>query len=577
MKYFSLIQTLLLLVAPAEIEAQEVGQGAMWEQEIELRRGEYLKWIVEHFGEIEPTMKPLDGRAWSLNQTRLFLNMETDKASRYFEQVKLTADADFMGIRLLKTLLDFGDSPQLSMAAKDHLRGIIRDWPMDRKSSISRKATWPPTFTENHDLMHLTIGLFSEQMRGEPIDPLLREMRRSLAWRFERGFYEWGSHRYQMHYSNPLLVLAAYAPDEDIRRAAADLFNIMLAERALMSVGGYLGGPGMRSYGRNRGCDYLDNNRYDSFLPTVWLAFGVGEPRFDFTTSEGLEPAGDGYGNTQDPRLNQDEAMFLATSALMPHPVLKDLLDEVATRPETLYTGRRSSAGHPFQNGPPENPRSHQVLCYYNTPHVSLGSLRYLPTSGKMSVSFNSRPRFFSVMFPERPDQVLRTELSNDDLAAGPQSYQYKADRIVQHRDWLIAAGELSASYGLQSRKVGDWDLFHVGQGLCAHVELPGGWHVFQVSDIDKFPTAEAFVAALTLPTIQGDRVLGRSLNGDQISVDLATMAIDVNGVPLNPQIEMLHDSELMTSRYGSGSITIRCRGQQVTFDNKRLLAPSEQ
>ena len=132
----------------------------------------------------------------------------------------------------------------------------------------------------------------------------------------------------------------------------------------------------MRSYGRQRGCDYLDDNRYDSFLPTVWLAFGVGQPRFDFAQSGGLLPAGDGYGNGRDPRLNQDEAMFLATLRLTPHPIVRALLDEIASQPEMIYTGRRAAAGHPFQNAPAGNQRSQQVLYYYNTPHVSLGSLQ---------------------------------------------------------------------------------------------------------------------------------------------------------------------------------------------------------
>ncbi|MHC4879262.1 MAG: hypothetical protein ACYTGL_22635 [Planctomycetota bacterium] len=518
-------------------------------------------------------MKPLDGRAWSLNQARLFLDRDTDKASRYFETVKLTVDPDFMGIRLLKTLLDFGETDRLSQKAKENLRQIIRDWPMDRTGGISRAAFWPPRFTENHDLMYLTIGLFSEQLRGSPIEPQLNELRKSLSWRFKRGFYEWGSHRYQLHYSNPLLVLAVHAPDADIRRGAADLLSIMLAERALMSVGGYLGGPGMRSYDRNRGCDYLDNNRYDSFLPTVWLALGVGEPRFDFSRSDGLEPAGDGYGNGRDPRLNQDEGMFLATTRLTPHPIVREMLNEVAERPELVYTGRRASAGHPFQNAHPGNPRSRQVVYYYNTPHVSLGSLQYLPEAGKMSVSYNSRPRFFSVMFPERPEQVLRTRLSDADLKAGINSYDYTADRVVQHRDWLIAAGELSASHGLTSHRVGAWDVFRVGRGLCAHVELDGGWHVFQISDLDKYRDEESFVSALKMPAIRDGHAHGSALNGDRIRVDLKTMAIHINGAERPPLIRMLHDSPLMTSEFGSGRITVRTRNREVTFDDSSLHA----
>lgn len=563
-----LVTLLIAMQLPSALYAAETGT---WDKEIAARRAGYLGWVIEHFGILEPDMKPLDGRAWSLNQARLFLNRDSPKASRYFETIRLTNDPDFMGIRLLKTLLDFRETDRISTKATEHLTQIIRDWPMDRKGGISRAAYWPPRFTENHDLMHLTIGLFSEQLRGQPIESYVNELKKSLSWRFERGFYEWGSHRYQLHYSNPLLVLATHAPDADIRRGAADLFSIMLAERALMSVGGYLGGPGMRSYGRNRGCDYLDNNRYDSFLPTVWLAFGVGEPRFDFSQSDGLEPAGDGYGNGRDPRLNQDEAMFLATTRLTPHPIVRELLHEVATRPGHVYTGRRASAGHPFQNANPSHPRSRQVLYYYNTPHVSLGSLQYLLNAGKMSVSYNSRPRFFSVLFPERPEQVLRTRLSEADLKAGVHSYNYTADRVVQHRDWLIAAGELSASHRLASRKIGQWDLFRVGRGLCAHVELQGGWHVFQVSDLDKHGDEEAFVSALRMPAIRDGHAHGTALNGDRIRVDLKTMAIHVNDTERKPPITKLHDSPLMTSEYGSGRITIRTKAGEVTFDNAAL------
>lgn len=562
---------ILLLTTPATVTADDASAEQL---DFARRRQEYLQWTLTEFGRLEPEMEALDGRAWSLNQTRLALNRQTDKASEYFESIRLTADPDFMGIRLLKTLLDDRETERLSDAAREHLTGIIRDWSMDRINGISRRAAWPPIFTENHDLMHLTIGLFSEQLRGQDPEPLLREIRKSLSWRFERGFYEWGSHRYQLHYSNPLLILAEYAPDPIIRRGADDLFQLILAERALMSVGGYLGGPGMRSYDRNRGCDYLDNNRYDSFLPTVWLALGVGEPRFDFAQSDGLEPAGAGYGNGKDPRLNQDEAMFLATSRVRPHPIVYALLEDAASRPELIYTGRRSSAGHPFQNAVPGHPRSQQVLYYYNTPHVSLGSLQYLPDAGKMSVSYNSRPRFFSVLFPENPSQVLRTRLSDADLQAGPRSYEYTADRVVQYRNWLIAAGELSASHGLRARRLGEWNLYLVGLGLCAHIEPAPGWHVFQVGDLTQYTDPLEFVNSLHIPTIEQNIARGVTTDGQRIEVQLNDMSLSVNGERRQPGLTMLHDSPLMTSVYGSGVVRVMTSRGMVTFDHSQLQPP---
>ena len=84
-----LLFTALSLAPLAVVHAAEPSSD--WEREIETRRGEYLGWIVEHFGKLEPDMKPLDGRAWSLNQARLFLDRDTDKANRYFEKLPVNA------------------------------------------------------------------------------------------------------------------------------------------------------------------------------------------------------------------------------------------------------------------------------------------------------------------------------------------------------------------------------------------------------------------------------------------------------------------------------------------------------
>ena len=59
-----------------------------WERQIETRRAEYLEWIVENFGKLEPTMDPRDGRRWALNHARLVLNRDIDKANRLFRVVR---------------------------------------------------------------------------------------------------------------------------------------------------------------------------------------------------------------------------------------------------------------------------------------------------------------------------------------------------------------------------------------------------------------------------------------------------------------------------------------------------------
>ena len=180
-----------------------------------------------------------------------------------------------------------------------------------------------------------------------------------------------------------------------------------------------------------------------------------------------------------------------------------------------------------------------------------------------------------SVLFPERPEQVLRTRLTEAELRAGVNSYAYTADRVIQYREWIVASGELSASHGLTSRNVGGWDLFQVGRGLCEHVALEGGWHVFQVSDLARFRDARSFVVALTMPVIRDGQVHAATLNGDRVSVDLRTMRLRVNGDQRQPSTRMLHDSPWMTSEYWSGRITIRTKDREVTFDNSALRVES--
>ena len=102
--HYNLKQTaavmLLLIAASKSSVADDI---SAHQTQLAERRQEYLSWIVDNFRPPEPTMKPLDGRAWSLNQARLLLNQDIGKANQYFESIRLTNDPDFMGIRLLKT------------------------------------------------------------------------------------------------------------------------------------------------------------------------------------------------------------------------------------------------------------------------------------------------------------------------------------------------------------------------------------------------------------------------------------------------------------------------------------------
>ena len=254
--------TLLTALLLATFSAVHADDASDQKRQIEARRAEYLEWIVENFGKLELAMDARDGRRWALNHARLVLNRDVPKANGYFESfTSPPRDNDIYLIRFLRTLLDCRDSPRLSDEAEARIVGYIRNWP---RNALRTRAHWPPSFTENHDLMYLTIGLFAEEFRDGDVDGQIREIRKFIAHRMERGFVEWNSKCYQYHFSNPLIILVDHAPDETLRRAAQDLLNIMLAERALLGVNGYLGGPSLRRRPQSRLPDRRAVRRFPS-------------------------------------------------------------------------------------------------------------------------------------------------------------------------------------------------------------------------------------------------------------------------------------------------------------------------
>lgn len=545
---------------------------------ISARRAAYVKWIHDHFGSLQPEMDPRDGRCWALNHARLVLEQDMEKANRYFEsfgtlsEKGFNADMDIFFIRFLKTLLDCQDSPRLSMKAKAHITGILTAWPQNERTSLTK---WPCYHTENHNLMNLTIGLFAQKHRNGDIAGHLREIRKALVWRFQRGFVEWNSACYQYHYSNPLIVLADYAPAAELRQCAQDLLNVLLAERALLSVNGFLGGPSFRCRTADVGHSmtdrkvaYLEDGRYDAFLPTVWLAFGKGEPRFDFDTARvpGLQPATTEYATGNEPRLKQDEGMFFACSAFQPHPVVLALAEEAATRDALIYCGQR------YMGWPGKEQGEHLwetqrwmpgAIYYYNTPHVSMGSVH--------SSGWICQARYNKVLFAADPSMGLRVEVILPGVAPHKRRYEARG-RVVQHKNWLLGQGTLFEDGGIRPRRVGSWNVYRVGKGLCAHYALPDTCHVLQVSDMDKFPAEEAFVRALSAPTLKEQQVCATGMDGDRIEVDVKDMSISINGTPRPHPPAMLHDCPLMKSEYGSGKIAIHTAKGSVTFDGSSFL-----
>jgi len=490
---------------------------------------------------------------WGLNHARLVLGRDLDQANAFFEHFRIdrtpmtwkdgkvdTADWDFIGVPLLMTLLDFGCGERLSRGATANLRDLIVHWQVPRPTTNRDNhevARWPKIHTENHDIMCLTIGLFREMLAGRDAGRHVRELSKSLAWRFERGWIEWNSPCYQVPYMNPVLLLARHAPDANLRAGARELLNLQFAERALLSVGGYLGGPFSRGY-----VQHVTSDLVDGFLPVMNLCFGLPD----------IEPQLTGH-------------CLFPFDTFQPHPVVAGLVADAASRPELIYYGTRRAQ---------EKTREHLRLkvSYYNTPHVSMGALNFK--------GYISQGRYFSVLFPAEPEKHLRLHL-RDSQWASPWDPTVEVGDTWQCGNVTFARGELIEAGGLKGSKTGPWTLYEVGRGLCAHTMAEDDWHVFVVSDLDKFASGRAFLAALQPPRKidgagQGDVRLTVP-NGDEVALHytdrLGARQVCLNGVWPEDRTEMLHDCEFLRSVVGTGVVEVRSSAGELALSNAALRA----
>ncbi len=502
--------------------------------EIAGRRRWYLERVLAETDEdaLDPYKRP----RWALNHARVVLGRDLDRANAYFETIRMdprpvlwkngrvdTADWDFLGTLLLKTLLDFRGTDRLGPEAAAHLESLIVGWEQPRPGTNrdnDRVARWPAIHTENHDAMCLVIGLFREVLAGRDASAIERELARYLAWRFQRGWVEWHSPCYQAHWLNPALVLARHAPSERLREGAARLISLQLAERALLSVGGYLGGPYYRGYDR-----HIGDARGDEYLPVTWMSFGLGDVPRDL-----------------------DAGTAFAADTFEPHPVVAALAHEAARRPLLDYRGTRCAG---FAEGL-------RPIVYYNTPHVSMGSMQ--------ACGYSFQTRFFNVLFPADPSKTLRTYL-HDDVEHSPWDKRNERGEVAQHAGWLVSRGSLVAEGGLDAESAGGWDLYRVGRGLCAHRELPGDWHVFQVGDLDQWSDAHAFLAALSEPRIEDGEVCGRTTGGEDVAVSTADLSVSIDGRPREDWTDRMHHCPAMRSAYGSGRIEITSSAGELVLE----------
>jgi hypothetical protein len=129
-------------------------------------------------------------------------------------------------------------------------------WPGE--PGIDSMCSW----TENHQILFATAGYLAGQLYPDEVfhnsgetgrQKMAASRQRILRWmdlRFRSGFSEWLSHVYYEEDLAPLLCLHDLCEDDEIRRKAKQIIDLMLLDMVLNQYQGFLGCTHGRSYER---------------------------------------------------------------------------------------------------------------------------------------------------------------------------------------------------------------------------------------------------------------------------------------------------------------------------------------
>jgi hypothetical protein len=222
---------------------------ADWEE----RRRAYLDWVSrnpaqEHLSSVFRELARLE--AGGPVHLALF------EAALDFVDRRLDC-ADFVLHGILRLLYQFGDDPRLPREILDRARRTVLEfkyWP-DEPGRDSM-CTW----TENHQILFAGAGLLAGQLLPEErfansgqtgrekCQVARRRIRRWLDLRFRTGFSEWLSNVYYDEDMVALLSLVDFAEDEEIRKRATMVLDLLLLDLAQHLFKGVFGSTHGRAY-----------------------------------------------------------------------------------------------------------------------------------------------------------------------------------------------------------------------------------------------------------------------------------------------------------------------------------------
>lgn len=195
--------------------------------------------------------------------------------------------ADFRVVVLLKTIYAYSDT--ISQTIKNRIKESILNFKYwhDEPGDDSL-CTW----SENHQLIFHTCEYLAGHYFPEAvftnasmtgIEHIEKAKPRLLQWfdhKFKYGFIEWHSNTYYEEDIAPLALLIDHAPDDEIRKKATIIMDLLLLDMAMYSFDGYFSACSGRCYEDQK----KDGNKQDT-LEIYKYAFGQYDDlsAFDFT------------------------------------------------------------------------------------------------------------------------------------------------------------------------------------------------------------------------------------------------------------------------------------------------------
>jgi hypothetical protein len=193
----------------------------------------------------------------------------------YAKLAALEDTRDFDGLYLLNVLLGYRDDPVLAPGLIDRVEAALiafKFWYTEPTPAgmLDNSYYW----TENHEAIYHTIEYLMGQQYPDRIFPsdgksgrehLAHARALLLRWfdlRARFGFSEWHSNVYYQKDFTPMLTLAEYADDPEIRSRAAMVVDILLFDMAMHTYRGAFGVTHGRSYKKDK-MTSLDDDTWD--------------------------------------------------------------------------------------------------------------------------------------------------------------------------------------------------------------------------------------------------------------------------------------------------------------------------